>query len=154
MQIVKRKILILSSLLILILAQFLALNFISQSCLAAGDLWGEQVGRDEIGEKFGESGTPRDIRQIIAYVIKAFLGFMAIIFLVLILTAGYKYMMAAGNEDQVKEAVSQIKNAVIGLFIILASYAITSYVIDCILDITSGPSMWQCSQGPDTRYHY
>jgi len=84
---------------------------------------------EEISKTFGEEGKPLDIRFFIANLIKITLGLLGIIFLVLTVIAGYKYMMAGGNQDQASEAMEQIKHAVIGLIIIMSSYAVTTFVI-------------------------
>ncbi len=47
-------------------------------------------------------------------------------------------------KEKIGEAMSQIKAGVIGLIIIVASYAITSYLTDCVLDITTKNSIWMC----------
>ncbi|PIR56886.1 MAG: hypothetical protein COU72_03860, partial [Parcubacteria group bacterium CG10_big_fil_rev_8_21_14_0_10_41_35] len=48
--------------------------------------------------------SDKDIKQIIALIINIFLGFLGIIAVLLILYAGYMWMTAAGNEDQVAKA--------------------------------------------------
>lgn len=68
------------------------------------------------------------IGSIIATIIQVGLGFLAAIFLVLMIVAGFQWMTASGNEEQTKKALSQIKNAVIGLVIVLAAYSITYFV--------------------------
>jgi len=68
------------------------------------------------------------VGSIIATIIKAALGFLAAIFLVLMIVAGFQWMTASGNEAQVKKAVETIKTAVIGLVIVLAAYAITYFI--------------------------
>lgn len=68
------------------------------------------------------------VGSIIAAVIEAFLGLLGVIFVILIILAGYKWMMARGNEEQVKEAQEQIRRAIIGLLIVISAYAITYFV--------------------------
>ena len=103
----------------------------------AQDIWNQQSGMDEVGEQYGgAAGDPRDVRDIVVDLIKVFLGFLAIIFLILVITAGFKWMTAGGNENQIKEAKSTLSKAIIGLIIILAAYSITEFVIEEILDAT------------------
>jgi len=66
--------------------------------------------------------------ETIAFVIKAFLSLLGVIFIILILIAGYKWMTAAGNEEKVKEAKDTIRRAIIGLLIVVSAYAITHFV--------------------------
>ncbi|MDD4332660.1 MAG: pilin [Patescibacteria group bacterium] len=124
----------------LILGQFL---FLASAPVASAEqsLWSQQVGKTELQNTFG---APQDIRVIIAKLIKIMLGLLGIIFIVLIIYSGFKYMTSQGNEEQVKESVNTIKRAVIGLIIILAAYSITQFVTDCLLDITSGYTVWMC----------
>lgn len=93
---------------------------------AAPSLLDSQAGMAELGQVYGAEKNPTDVRIIIVQIIQIVLGFLAIIFLSLIVFAGFRYMTAAGNEDQTKKAVSQITSAVIGLLIILAAWVITS----------------------------
>ena len=72
--------------------------------------------------------SPTSLGSIVATVIQAFLGLLGIIFLVLIVTAGYRWMMAGGNEEKMKEAKDMIHRAIIGLIITVSAYAITYFV--------------------------
>ena len=56
------------------------------------------------------------------------LSFLGIIFLVLIIFGGIQWMVSSGNEEQVKKAKQIMISATIGLVIVFAAYAITSYV--------------------------
>ncbi len=70
-----------------------------------------------------------DIRVIIARVIRAALGLLGIVFLVLVLYAGFLWMTSAGQEDRIEQAKKMLLNAVIGLIIILSAYAIVLFVM-------------------------
>lgn len=72
-----------------------------------------------------------------ATIIQVILSFLSIIFLGLIIFAGFKWMTAAGNEEDIKKSQGTIKNALIGLIIILAAYAITYYIFN-VLPFNSG----------------
>lgn len=71
-----------------------------------------------------------DLGTIISLIIKLVLGLLAIIFLVLLIMAGFKWMTAGGNEQQIKDAQATIKTAVIGLVIVLAAYSITYFIFN------------------------
>ncbi|MDD5032047.1 MAG: hypothetical protein PHR36_03295 [Patescibacteria group bacterium] len=131
------------------LSEMALIQFSSPAPVQAENLWEmqEKSGLDVIGQEAFGNETPRDVREITVLVVKVFLGFLGIIFLGLIVFAGFKYMTAGGNDDKIKEALDQIKNGIIGLIIILASYAITSFLTDCIFDITNlGNSPWMCNR--------
>ncbi|MDD2681112.1 MAG: hypothetical protein PHE20_03375 [Patescibacteria group bacterium] len=65
---------------------------------------------------------------IIAIVIQAALGLLGIIFVVIMVFAGYRWMTSAGNEEAVKTSQQMITRAIIGLIIVLMAYAITYFV--------------------------
>lgn len=60
--------------------------------------------------------------------LKMVFAVLGVIFLSLTVYAGFRWMTAGGNEEQVSEAKALIRNAAIGLAIILLSYAITTFV--------------------------
>ena len=74
-------------------------------------------------------GGEQDARTVVVKIINVALSFLAVIFLFLLVLAGFKYMLSGGNETKTKEALAQIKNAIIGLIIVLASWVIARYVI-------------------------
>lgn len=86
--------------------------------------------------------SPFTIGQVMASLISAVLGFLGVIFIVLILSAGFKWMTAGGNEENVKKAQETLKRATIGLIIILASYAITYTIFNQLpFSVSSGGGM-------------
>lgn len=64
----------------------------------------------------------------IGKVVGAGLAFIGIVFLLLMIYGGFTWMMARGNEQEVETAKVILQSAVIGLIIVLAAYAITSYI--------------------------
>ena len=69
-----------------------------------------------------------NIGSTIKVVIEGFLGLLGVIFIILIIVAGYNWMTAAGDEAKVTKAKDTIQRAIIGLIIILAAYSITYFV--------------------------
>lgn len=102
---------------------------------AAGklDLWGSKQG--EIEGELGLNGK-EDPRVLAAKVINILLGFLGIIAVVLIITAGFKWMTAGGAQAKVDEAKKLMTNAVIGLIIILSAWALSNFVIENAISIT------------------
>lgn len=68
------------------------------------------------------------VGYLAAKIIQVVLSLLAIIFLVLMIIAGFNWMTAAGNDDKIKESTATIKTAIIGLIIVLGAYAITYFV--------------------------
>src|SRR3989338_1947212 len=97
------------------------------------DPWGGK--ETNIGDELGLGN--RDPREIAASVIRVILGFLGIIAVIIILLGGFKWMTAGGNEDKVGEAKKLIGAGVVGLVIILAAYAIATYVISTISEATT-----------------
>lgn len=83
-------------------------------------------------EKSGYSDGDASIGSVVAAVIQATLGLLGVIFLGLMIYAGFNYLMAAGNEEKVKTALSTIQRSIIGLIIIISAYAITYFIFQAI----------------------
>lgn len=126
--------------------------FISGLILSAGapfasaDLLTDQAGFSEIGSKaYNTTDAPKDIRIIVAQIIRIFLGFLGVIFVFLLILAGYKWMTAGGDEGKITEARQQITAALIGLLIVLSAYSITVFVTECALKASVGQgTVWYC----------
>ncbi|MFA6534217.1 MAG: hypothetical protein WCT37_03525 [Patescibacteria group bacterium] len=67
--------------------------------------------------------------QIAIKIIQYLLSFLGVAFFLIILYAGWQWLTAGGNEEQVTEAKNWLRNGVIGLVIIFGAYLITSFVI-------------------------
>lgn len=81
----------------------------------------------------GESGIAQvEIGTIVATVIKVILSLLALIFVSLMLYAGYLWMTAQGDSGQVDKARGIIMTAAIGLLIVVAAYSITSFVFSSL----------------------
>jgi hypothetical protein len=85
--------------------------------------------------------SDKDPVEIIVEIINVLLYFIGSIVIVLILWAGFKWMTSAGNSDAIKKSRETILNAVIGLIIIFASYAILNFVFDSLIDISGSGSV-------------
>ncbi len=60
------------------------------------------------------------------------LGLLGVIFMVLIIYAGYLWMTAAGDSKPVEKAKSIVQAAVIGLALVLGALVFTSFLFDVI----------------------
>lgn len=93
--------------------------------------------------------TQSSLPLILGNAIGTVLSFIGIIFFAILVFAGLKWMFAMGNEEQAKKALEIVFAAIIGLLIILASYAITQSVFHMIKNgnLTSSPvaPTTQCS---------
>lgn len=99
--------------------------------------------QDQLNHAGGAEGAnldPIDPRLVVAKAIKLALTFIATILFVLNIYAGYQWMTARGNDEQVGKAKATIWNSTIGLIIILGAYGITIAVTNLAMgrNLSSG----------------
>ncbi|MCK4539809.1 hypothetical protein KAU09_01500 [Candidatus Parcubacteria bacterium] len=96
------------------------------------------VGKDSMLGKFSESAgfqsdeSGSELGKFMAIIIKTFLSILGIIFIILIILAGFNWMTSEGDEQKVTKAKETIRTAIIGLFIIIAAYAITYFIFNAL----------------------
>lgn len=79
---------------------------------------------EDVGDKAYGVRKPAELKMIIAALIQIVLGFVGIIFLILIIIGGMQWMMSGGNEKKIEDAKGRITNATIGLVIVVIAYSI------------------------------
>lgn len=62
------------------------------------------------------------------------LGFLGLVSVIMLIYGGYQYLTAGGNEESLEKAKKIIKNALVGLVIVLLSYAIALFVFTLVQD--------------------
>lgn len=115
--------------LVFLLAIVFNFVFVSKPVLASSTAWTNQRGMADISSAFGQAKDPGDIRYTITSIINLVLEFLGIICIILIIFAGFKWMTSGGSEEQVTSAKKILKNAIIGLIIILLAWSITLFII-------------------------
>lgn len=85
-----------------------------------------------LGGSLGNGG----LIQTIAQIINVALGLLGIVAVVIILIGGFRWMTAAGREDQIDGAKKTIFAGIIGLAIILSAWAIATFVITSLSSAT------------------
>lgn len=91
----------------------------------------------------------RDPRLIIAETIQLMLSLVGILFVALIVTAGYWRFTAHGEEEKIQKSNKTILGAVIGLFLILLSYGIAEFVVRRVQNAVQEEQIYDASnQGP------
>ena len=83
-------------------------------------------------------GQPRNLPEVIGSLIGIALSLIGIIFLVLIIYAGFTWMTSMGNERKILEAKKTLTNSTVGLTIILSAYAITAFIMQALRSATGG----------------
>lgn len=103
---------------------------------------------DQLGHAAGQGGAGYsaavDPRLIVSNIIKMALSLIATVIFVLIVYAGYQWMTAGGNEDQIATAKQTIFNSTIGLVVILSAYGLTILITNLAL----GRSITSSTIGP------
>jgi cytochrome bd-type quinol oxidase subunit 2 len=86
--------------------------------------------REESGYEEADQFT---IAKFLGTGVNAFLSILGIIFIILMLTAGYNWMTASGDEEKLRRAQKTILRATIGLAITVGSYAIWNFIANNVL---------------------
>lgn len=73
---------------------------------------------------------------MVGSIINVVLGFLGILLLFYMLYAGFLWMTAGGDEKKVTKAQDIIKQAVIGLLIIVAAFAISNFVLSSLVNVS------------------
>ena len=82
------------------------------------------------------SGTFADkLSGALGSLVGSVLAFLGIIFLLLMIVGGLKWMTSGGDSKKVDVARGYLQAAVIGLIIVMSAYAITAHIGDGILSL-------------------
>ncbi len=74
----------------------------------------------------------RDVPSVIGSVVAAGLALVGIVFFILILYAGFTWMTARGDSSKIDRAKGIIEDAVIGMLLVSAAYAIANFMFGTI----------------------
>lgn len=81
-----------------------------------------------------ESGLgTKDLAPTVGGIINAGLTLLGIVFLVLIVYAGFVWLLARGREDEISRAQKIIETSIIGLIVVISAYAISKFVFATII---------------------
>lgn len=109
--------------------------------LAAGEMANTIKGLGETykaGYGVLPSSEPVDFYKKAGSILGIALSFIGIIFLGLMIYAGFTWMMARGNQQDADKAKELIQQAVIGLAIVLSAYVITKFVGEILTKSATG----------------
>lgn len=99
--------------------------------VSTGDPYGFGTNLDKVAGNFKANST-MSLEERIASIIAIFLSFLGVIFLILMIYAGFNWMTAAGDEERISKSKDTIRAAIIGLVIVVAAYALSVFVIERI----------------------
>ncbi len=72
------------------------------------------------------------LTTIVGKVIAQALTFVGILFFILMIYAGIVWMLARGNDAYTQKALGTITAAIVGLIIVIGSYAITNFIFESV----------------------
>ena len=99
----------------------------------AGLVLADNYGLDITAQASGlDKVAPHDVTVIIGNVIGNALSLVSVIFFILMIYGGFRWMLSRGHEEDTKKALDTIVGAFIGIIIVLASYAITNFVFNSL----------------------
>lgn len=93
-----------------------------------------------VGEISYGSRVETPLPLLIGSIVQQIIALLGVIFLVLVVYGGFLWMTARGNEQQIEKAKDTIKAGVIGMAIMLSSYAISTYVVAKLSEPVLGSS--------------
>lgn len=100
-----------------------------------------------------EIGLPtEDIRVIIARIIRNLFGLLGLVAVVIILYGGFVWMTSGGEESKITQAKDIIKNAAIGLAIMVLAFSITQFVISQLLAASLGGGLFGGRPAPPPAF--
>lgn len=75
------------------------------------------------------SGGQTGIRGIILTIINFFLGFLGLLAVIMVIYGGFLYVSSAGNEENVNKAKKILLYAVLGIVVIIVSFALVNTLL-------------------------
>ncbi|MBU2509263.1 MAG: MMCAP2_0565 family pilin-like conjugal transfer protein [Patescibacteria group bacterium] len=117
----------------------LLIAFAMSAVLAGGILPAQAQGLGGALKSGLEQATPAELKAgqtelpvIVGNIISTVIGILGVVLLIYLILGGYKYMTARGDSKKVTEAIDTIRNAIIGLIIVVLAFAIAGFVIDAL----------------------
>ena len=124
----------------------LALSFFG--AIAAANLaLAADFGVDAVNNGLAGSLNSTDPRILAGRIIQIALSFLGAIAVVIVMSAGFLWMTSNGDEEKITRAKAILKNALIGLIIILAAWGITTFVITRLMGAIGGDAGGGYSDG-------
>lgn len=85
-------------------------------------------------EEFGQIGNSSHIREFVHKVLNFLLQFLGLLALVMVIYAGFRYLTSLGDDGAAENARKTIQHVVIGIIIVLASFALVWTVINFVVN--------------------
>jgi cytochrome bd-type quinol oxidase subunit 2 len=102
-----------------------------------GELINKNLGDVGVGAGFKSETETGGLPALVGQIINIFLSIMGVLFVILMVYGGYTWMTSYGAEQKVTKAKNLIVDAVIGLIIIMAAFAISNFIIGRLVQSTT-----------------
>lgn len=76
-----------------------------------------------------------DLVTFVSRIIRLVLSFQGLILVLIIIIAGFKWMLSGGDEEKIKQAKAMIWSGVVGITIVFLSWTIASFLITNLFQI-------------------
>ena len=70
---------------------------------------------------------------VMGTIIRTALSLLGIIFIIILIVAGFRWMVASGNEEKVTKAQNSLKRGIIGLVIVIGAWAIWTFLLQRLI---------------------
>ncbi|MHB8903959.1 MAG: IPT/TIG domain-containing protein [Patescibacteria group bacterium] len=111
-------------------------------------VFAQSFGINEVGNGLNNSLTTSDPRATAGRIINIILGLLGVIAVGIIMWGGFVWLTSNGEEEKINSAKNILKNGVIGLIIILASWGIASFILSRLGGaINGGNNNSSCTSG-------
>ena len=91
-------------------------------------VFAQSFGINEVGNGLNNSLATSDPRATAGRIINIILGLLGVIAVGIIMWGGFVWLTSNGEEEKINNAKNILRNGVIGLVIILASWGIASFI--------------------------
>ncbi|OGH66026.1 MAG: hypothetical protein A3B90_02940 [Candidatus Magasanikbacteria bacterium RIFCSPHIGHO2_02_FULL_41_13] len=114
----------------------------------AADAPDDSYGLTDTAKRSGLAKYGSSVPVLAGSIIGTALSMISVIFFILMVYGGFLWMTAHGDEGTVTKAKDTIIAAIIGIIIILASYAITNYVTTSVVSSPATPAAPEAPAAP------
>ncbi|PIY96956.1 MAG: hypothetical protein COY66_02175 [Candidatus Kerfeldbacteria bacterium CG_4_10_14_0_8_um_filter_42_10] len=77
-----------------------------------------------------------DLQTTVIKIIQWILGLLGLVAVIMILYGGFTWLTSAGNEEKISKAKGVITAAVIGLVIVILSWAVVRYALNTLTNVS------------------
>ncbi len=121
-----------------VLKRLLVFTLLLSGFLFAPLVLAQGFGISELGSGLAGSLGNSDPRVVAGRIINIGLGFLGVIAIAFIIYGGFIWMSSNGNEEKIETAKKILRNSIIGLLIILASWGIATFIITKLSGAVNG----------------